>query len=507
MKNKTGILTALLLAGMALMVPCYLFTAGNALFSPWTLYSRNRFVLAALTALCMAGLFFALRAVDRHEQLCVRHEKRMLIAAAVFYFAVQMMMGALLRYDPKTDAEQCFTAAKLIVDTGTFGNVERPWVYFTRYPFNLGFVYLLAGIFKFFGMLGWADRYMQAVLVNSLLFTAGLLCAGRAARRMGGAKAQAKLLALFASCLPFLYCTAELYTDSFSMAFPLISLYLLCRLRGAETAKARVGFAVLFALCAFAGSQVRFTAVVAVIACVIALVFEKRLRAAALAIVLSVAVMAAGAAMVDRYTYANHLTEEDVIKNELPRLHHIAMGLPVQPDEGYGQYGDGGWLIFSTSFEDPQERREALLSEVIDRVYYLRVPSRLIHMMSRKLISTFGDGTFMLNEIIQADAPQPDNAVKQVIFETGALYPAYYHLCTAMFVSHMLIACLACVQAVRKKATAAAPVFIALLGIFLVLCMWETRGRYFFQYQPVLLMAAAMLETGRAGTQERLTSL
>lgn len=498
MKNKTGILTALLLVGMALMIPCYLFTAGNTLFSPWELYNRNRIALFVLTALCTAGLLVALRAADRHEDFCLKHEKTMLIGAAIFYLAVQMVMGMLLRYDPRTDAEQCFTAAKLIVDTGTFGNVERPWVYFTRYPFNLGFVYLLAGIFRFFGLIGWADCYMQAVLMSSLLFTVGLVCAARAARRMGGAKAQAKLLLLFASCLPFLYCTAELYTDAFSLAFPLITLYLYGKLKDAQMVKARVGFAALFALCAFAGSQIRFTAVVAVIACVLALVFEKKLRAAAICSMLTICVLTAGSAMVDRYTYANHLTEEDVIRNELPRLHHIAMGLPVQADEGYGQYGEGGWLIFSTSFEDPQERSEALLREVIDRVYYLRVPSRLIHMMSRKLISTFGNGTFLLNEIIEADAPQPDNAVKQVIFETGALYPAYYHLCTAMFAAHMILACAACAQAVWKRRTDAAPVFIALLGIFMVLCMWETRGRYFFQYQPVLLLAAAMMEAGHA---------
>ena len=220
------ILKMLLLAGMALMIPCYLFTAGNTLFSPWELYNRNRAVLFALTALCTAGLLLALRAADRHEQFCEKNEKKLLLIAAVFYFAVQMTMAHILRFVPKTDAEQCFTAAQLIVDTGTFGNVERPWIYFTRYPFNLGYVYLLAGIFRFFGLLGWADRFMQAALVNSLLFTAGLLCAARAARRMGGAKAQAKLLILFASCLPRAYCTTELYTDSFSLAIPLMSLNL-----------------------------------------------------------------------------------------------------------------------------------------------------------------------------------------------------------------------------------------------------------------------------------------
>ena len=38
MKNKTGVCRALLLVGMGLMIPCYLFTAGNTLLSPWPLY-------------------------------------------------------------------------------------------------------------------------------------------------------------------------------------------------------------------------------------------------------------------------------------------------------------------------------------------------------------------------------------------------------------------------------------------------------------------------------------
>jgi len=83
-KHKTGILTALLLVGMALMIPCYLFTAVNTLVSPWELYGRDRAALAVLTMLCTAGLMLALRQADRHEAFCERHEKRMLIAAAVF---------------------------------------------------------------------------------------------------------------------------------------------------------------------------------------------------------------------------------------------------------------------------------------------------------------------------------------------------------------------------------------------------------------------------------------
>jgi len=485
------LLSALLPLGMALMIPCYLFAAGNTLLSPWPLYNRSRAALCVLTAVFLAALLLLLRIPGRHGEFLKRHDKQIVLAAAVFYFAVQMIMAHALRFIPKTDAEQCFTAAQLLCDTGTFGTNERSFVYFTRYPHNLGMVYLLSGIFKVFGALGWADRFMQAALVCTSLFTLGLVCAARTAKRMGGVKAQARMLILFASSLPLLYCTSELYTDAFSVAFPMMIVYCFLRVKEAEGTKARALWALLFGLSTFIGAQIRFTAVIAAIACLIALLFEGRGRALACAALALAAAFILGGAAMDAYTY-RHLAKEDIKKYELPKLHYIAMGLPIHEDDGYGQYGDGGWLIFTTSFDDPAERDAALLEHVVDRVYYLRYPSRMINMLSRKLLSTFGTGTFMLEEIIEADNHTADNAVKQVIFSEGRFSRAYYHAATALFAAQMLLACIACASAVRRRDTSAAPLFIALLGVFLFLCMWESRGRYFFQFVPLLLCADAM---------------
>lgn len=495
MKKKTPFLTRLLLIGMGLMIPCYLFTAGNVMLSPWPLYGRSRPALALLTALCAAGLLLLLRQADRHEAFFARHEKRLLIAAALFYFVVQMLLAQALRFTPKTDAEQCFTAAQLLVDTGTFGTNERSWIYFTRCSNNLGFLYALAAIFRFFGLFGWEDRFMQVVLVTSVLFSLGLLSGARVCRRIGGVRAQARMLILCASCLPLLYCTAELYTDAFSLAFPTMAIFCCFRLQEGKGRASRVLWALAFALVTFVGAQIRFTAIIASIACLIALLMARRVRLTALLAAALCAVFLPGMALKSAET-ARHLDPEDVANRSLPLLHYIAMGLPVQEDEGYGQYGDGGWYVFTTSFDDPAERDAALRAEVIDRIYYLRYPSRLLNMMSRKNLSTFGDGTFMLNEIIEADDYEPDNAVKQVIFAQGALYPAYYHLCTALFLAQMLIACLACAQAVSRRDAPSAPLFLSLVGIFIILCVWETRARYFFQFQLVLLCAGALYEGG-----------
>lgn len=40
--QKKSLMRTLLLIGMGLMIPCYLFTVGNTAFSPWELYDRNR---------------------------------------------------------------------------------------------------------------------------------------------------------------------------------------------------------------------------------------------------------------------------------------------------------------------------------------------------------------------------------------------------------------------------------------------------------------------------------
>lgn len=497
-KGRKGLCSFLLLIGMGMMIPCYLFTAGNVTLSPWPLYERSRLALCLLTALFLPLLLLAMREMDRREAFFARHERGVLLGMAAFYFAVQMLMAGALRFEPKTDAEQCFTAAKLLADTGTFGNSERAVIYFSRYPHNLGLVYALAAIFRFFGLFGLTDRFMQAAFVCTLLFSLGLLSAARVCRRLGGVRAQTRFLLLCLSCLPLLYCTSELYTDAFSLAFPPVIILCSFRVREAETAKGRVLWAVLFAVSSFVGAQLRFTSIIASVACLISMFFALRIRLTALCAGALAAAFVIGGAAMDAET-ARHLPEEAIAQNELPKLHYIAMGLPIHEDEGYGQYGYGGWLIFSTSFEDPAERRAALLSEVIDRIYYLRYPSRLINMLSRKNLSTFGDGTFGLNEIIESDAHEADNAVKQVVFDGGALHTAYTHVCTALFVCHMLLACLSCAQRIRRRETLASPLAIALLGAFLFLCIWETRARYFFQFMLVLLGMAAALEPRRGG--------
>ena len=493
--QKTGILRVLLLIGMGLMIPGYLFTVGNVALSPWPLYERNRLALAILTPLCLALLLLLGRAAK--AKCFERHERAILIGFAAFYFVVQMVSAVALRFTPMTDLEQCVSAARRLLEADQPGLSERSLIYLGRNPHNMGIIYFFCAIFQVADKLG-ADQLLSAAFVCSLLFTVGLLCSARLCRRLGGVQAQTRALLLFATCLPFLYCTSELYTDVFSLSFAPMIILAYFNARDAETTRARAGHALLFALSAFFGAQLRFPTIIAAIACLIAALFEKRVKLTAILAVPLALCFALGGALIQAENEKN-LGAENIANNKLPVLHFVLMGLPVQSDEGYGQYGDGGWLIYTTSFDTPQERDAALKQKFIDRAYtLLHHPDMLLSSLSRKNLSTFGRGTFELNEVFEADEHEPDNALKQVVFAQGSLNRVYTHLATGLFLAQMLLACMACAQAIRRRDTNAAPLFLTLLGAFLFLCLWETRARYFFQFMMILLCAGAMFSPKRA---------
>lgn len=80
---------------------------------------------------------------------------------------------------------------------------------------------------------------------------------------------------------------------------------------------------------------------IAAVACLIAALFEKRVKLTAiLAVPLALCFALGGAAI--QAENEKHLGAENIRNNKLPVLHFVLMGLPVQSDEGYGQYGDGG---------------------------------------------------------------------------------------------------------------------------------------------------------------------
>ncbi|MBQ7454990.1 MAG: hypothetical protein IJS53_00985, partial [Clostridia bacterium] len=99
--KRSALPTRLLLFGTALLLPCFLFTAGNVLLSPWPLYHRSRLCLLLLTPVCLAFLLFLLpRIAGFLSPLLQRRERVVLCIFAAAFFLVQVALSLTLRHIP-----------------------------------------------------------------------------------------------------------------------------------------------------------------------------------------------------------------------------------------------------------------------------------------------------------------------------------------------------------------------------------------------------------------------
>ena len=468
------------------------FTVLNTLFSTWPLYNRSVPLLLLFLLLSVVLLCFLYRVSNHFSYIYLNHRIAVIFFSVLLFFIIQLIFGVNLRHLPNTDAEQCFTAAKQLATTGHFETSARSYTYFSWYPFNLGIVYFLSLIFKFFSFFNYTDFYFQTILICGILFSAGFYCAIRSSEILGGHYSPIFLIFLYFLNTPLLYCTSEIYTDAFAVSFiPMILYSYLCYKSHLDSNHDIVYF-LLFIITSILGFLFRVTVLIISIGCLCDLFFSEKPKSSLLLIFLFIICVNISNIAINE-THYRYLGKENVEQHRLSFWHYLAMGLPVQEDQGYGQYNDGGWLIFSTSFDNAHSRDEALRLEVKNRIYTLRKLPILINLLSRKNLSTFGDGTFGLHYLIEADYPEADGIIKNFIFHRGNLFVYYYHFCTSLFMSLFLFLMLELFILLKNKNLACFPLCLTLTGSFIFLSLWETNARYFFQFLPVLIILCSIL--------------
>lgn len=481
----------LLLAGMALVVPCYLFAALNVVLSPWDFLPRSRVALAVLCALAAGGMLLIARAANRHEAFLTRHARAVRKAAVLAFLAVQVFFGLQMRFHPSMDCATCYYSAIQWVETGTLDDFYKTWM--TIVP-NIYPQFLLEAailrVMRAVPPLATVDLYYGVMLVNVALFAAGFWAMLHLAERLRGGAGQAVFAANMALCLPMLYCVGELYSDALSMPLLMLALCLLAQMMTAGDERVAHAAALLAGLVLLLGMEIRATvAIVAIAAAIVAALVCRPRRL--LCFVTAGVVMLAGHAGYLRYR-ENMLGKEQLERWSMPVAHWLMMGTPDPYGYGYGAFNSDD-LLFAREIEDPQERRTACWHEFHERLYALRYPNRMLSALSRKMLNAFGDGTYNLRQIFGSDSEAPP-LLKAVLIDDTPQSEAYRHLCTGVMLAQLLFACAGVAgQIARREARAAdALCAVELVGIFLLLMLWESNARYFFHAVPVLLMVSAL---------------
>lgn len=411
--------------------------------------------------------------------------KKILPVFSIVYYIVLVRMGFLLRFTPSFDMDAIYSGAIQWTQNGNFSNYYE---YFGYFPNNLGSMGFLHIIFKIASLFGVKDFFAVGIIVNSALITGTAVIVSLICRKITNSKTAIMSLCLFLLCFPFYFMGAAFYTDSLSLIFPVLCYYLYLCLKDEDNRKKQIIYFIVMGLSLTVGMMIKFTVVIVLIAIVIDALLCIPWKKALLILIVPLMFYVVTESVYSHNIYKNYISDEKYQNLKTPYWHWIMMGLQ---NNGYYSPDD---YEYTRSYEI-KERSAACRKKAMERIEELGV-SGLLKLWKNKALICFGDGTYALSDFLD-DTPANETGIHEYILYAGKNYNKYQSFSTGLLLFLYLLAILGSVRDIigkvkyRQSVLPAAP-RIAMLGILCFLILWETSGRYFTNYVPILIVCAAL---------------
>lgn len=471
--------------------------------------------IIGIMAAYIAAMVLIYLAVRKHSGFFERHFMLILVISVTALFAASVGAGFALRYVPKFDLAAIYTGAAKWSETGDFMNSIDPSCdenYFYFFPNNLGGLSLLFSMFRIASVFSVTDYYAVAMIGCSALFALSAFFAVLVCRR--AFDSSVGILALFMILLfpPCYLAGATFYTDSLSVLFPVLTLYLYLRYRDSKSRKGKIALLILLGLCSAVGAYIKFTVLIALIAIALYHVITRGI-VKTLPILLSSALMLAVVFSASSiYFNSVHMDEQKASQLSTPFSHWIMMSLSKN-----GRY-NGEDYTFTRSFTekkikvvkdedgiyhgvieystDRKAQREAIAARIGDRVREHGFGG-MCGLFSAKVAIIFGDGTIGQCGFFTL-TPANDTPLHSIVMDGGEFNGAYKKLCSGIFFAMLALVVASAASAVFRKENITDNrgavrhiISIALFGVLLFFLLWEVSERYITNYILFIIIAAA----------------
>lgn len=465
-----------------LFAVCFTFVIINVVFN--NKYHETSYLIA-VTPLCIAGLCLIYKLLGRYEPFLEKNYNKILLIFTAVMFIFEMTIGLILRHDTGFDIGAVNKGAVEWVETGTFAGY---YDYFYGCPNNLGPMAFFFVFFKIASFIGITDFYAVAVFLDSVMVVTSMALVSLICRKYSSSgKVGIFALVLFALSAQFWFMGAANYTDIMSMLFPVLAYWLYIKSKEYQ-GKRQLLMYLLAGISLAVGSLNKFTAFIMAIAIIIDMCFSEKWQR-----VIEFSICAIGATALltmcfNGYIYSTHLDRDMARQNNRPYTHWVMMGL-----NGNGLYNPGDFQ-FTDGIADPDERKEKVNEEVINRIKNLGVPG-IYNLIANKSAVNFGDGTYGIADCVSFDPLNNFREIRKWITHGSEHYSTYSHYVTSMHISIMLFMLIGAyalmVSKTKRRKQMLAP-YLAIFGVWLFLLCWESNRRYFSNFAPIIIMCSAL---------------
>lgn len=395
---------------------------------------------------------------------------------------------------------------------GTEGRMDK-LDYYARYPNNRFWLICLVSLFKFVNLFVKdtdISFFKHATMaVSAIVLQAAIEFIYRSAKLIFSEKKAllAGVTAVF--CLPFYLYSGFFYTDTPSILLISMMIFLYLKILNTDSKRMQI---ILCVLLGFVGAVTYFVKVIAVIVFVaifIGVIFTeitpKRFICFFLISVatLGLTVKAITVAIEPICQKNFGITEEMREKYEFPPTHWVMMGL------GYGGFSQDD-VDFTASFDTYDEKKEANINEIKNRLEGYGLSGFLKHTFVDKVTRTFANSALAGDDYVSRKSIYPDGIISRIFSEKGDLHSigsAYswtYHMIILLGVLLSAIESLKKNPSRQNRQLLACR--IAFFGIFVFMLLWECNSRYIYVFTPVLILLATDGLSSFANTIKRLSA-
>ena len=418
-----------------------------------------------------------------YKKICsVEIKKKKLVIFLIFLFITieQIICGTLLQSRPIWDFPVIQSFAK------DFNN-EYIWghEYLSQYPNNLLLFSIFRIMYKIANFFGFYQYDLIGTVFNIICIDlAGLFTFLSIKKSTDSFNKGVYALGWFATISPIYIYTCIFYTDTLSMLFAPLILYVFLILKEQKNIKKIILYSVILGIIAAVGMLLKMTVIIVLLATLsVWIIFSKlsikKMISITFILIMIGFILICKNIVVKNFYYGYSKFET----NEIPYTHWIMMGL-----KGNGGYNEED-VQYTQSFSTKEEKINANVSQIKIRLKNL-IETKNYNFFVDKLLYTWGDGTyFCLNKVVYKYGNIEETLINK---QNNSYIKKYISVSQIRHISMLILILLSFANFTMKddKENITTISKVTIVGIIVFFIIWEARSRYLVNFIPIFIISA-----------------
>ena len=446
----------------------------------------NPIIVLSITIYFFVICVFAYKVILKQTDWFTKYESLIVTIILLTLFFVQLYISMRLETNPQFDYEAVYRGAIQWFSSGNLGGFQD---YFYKFPNNIGCLFLLKIYFQFLNLFGVKDFYLAGTILVSAIFEIGYYLVYLIVRRLYGLQNALMSLFLCVLILPIYFYGAIFYTDTLTFFFPVLIYYLFLKAKDTNSKKLKYILFVIIGIVTAVGMIVKLSVVFMLIAICIDIFLALDIKKYIIKICVCILSLAIIFITFQTYVYnCGILDKATADTKKIPYSHWLSMTLV---NDGSYNNEDYGYIY---SFKTTKEMDKVAWDKYFQRLNDYGVTGYII-FLNRKQITTWGNGTFNINEFLRT-RPVNNTSLHDIVLSGGKYNMMFSNICQGIYIGLFFLIILYIFIIVKKRKgykstdNKSLAIYIVILGLYIFFLIWEANPRYLINYIPIFIIAA-----------------